>query len=71
MNRPLVVLDVVGMTPRLLAHLPRLEALQHLGPTRRRPWLQPRPPTTPVAPVLDDAARGLHPGVADHPVAVA
>ena len=27
MTTPLVVLDVVGLTPRLLAHMPRLRAL--------------------------------------------
>jgi predicted AlkP superfamily pyrophosphatase or phosphodiesterase len=28
---PLVVLDVAGLTPRLLAHMPRLAALAHDG----------------------------------------
>jgi predicted AlkP superfamily pyrophosphatase or phosphodiesterase len=31
MSRPLVLLDVVGMTPRLLAHMPRLAALSDSG----------------------------------------
>ena len=30
MNR-IVVLDVVGLTPRLLAHMPRLRAVAHQG----------------------------------------
>src|ERR1044072_7237563 len=31
MANPLVVIDVVGLTPRLLAHMPRLRALADAG----------------------------------------